>query len=847
MRYLNDIFKILSVALAVSVTVLSARPESKDRIVDTEESLLDYLYSTMSYPDSVAHSRDFYIDNIRVTLEAKCAMPWGDSVPEEEFLNFVLPLRVNNEDLDGSRRFLYDSIKERVKGMSMSDAILEVNHWCHERVTYQPSDARTGAPLSVISRATGRCGEESTLLVNALRAVGIPARQVYVPRWAHTDDNHAWVEAMADGKWYFLGACEPAPALNQGWFNSSAARSLLMHTKALPGYSGNEPVVTRVNGVTELNVTDHYTTTGNSRVKIVDEDGNPVENAIVKFCIYNYAEFYPVAKYASDKNGMAEMLTGLGDMLVWASDGDRYGFGITSPRNATPTEICLRHSKGTESGKDIDINVPRPQKITISNTDSAQAICNARIACEDSIRETSKNNRFVNPAASLGYSQKLNLPTDTMARVMTLARGNGYNILRYLESLDSKSRKDAFRIIALLDDKDMADVEMDVIDDLLPYVSSPYNEEGRNALISPRVDTERLTPCREFLKSVIPAESVESYRRNPQTLIDWAKKHIQITEHGNPWHIAMAPADVWSAKKSDGRSFMIFCVNALRTLGVPSVLNKEIGTMQYLDNDEWRSLQLAEPHAALSPSFGKLILREQEQDASHQYYNSFTLSRIENGFPVLMEFPEETTSAYFSSARTLPAGDYLLVTGTRQASGNVLAHAELFSIKDENTTERELIFRKDERELSVIGSLNAETLYFNRDQNREESLLQTAGRGYYALLLLKSHHEPSAHILNDISLKKDEIENQNIKIIALSEEGADEILRKDYGPLPNTLSIGIDKENNIARGISDLLPSQQSDRPVVVIADSFNRVVYLSSGYNIGMGEQLLHLFRNLD
>ena len=98
--------------------------------------------------------------------------------------------------------------------MSMKDAILEENHRCHERVTYQPSDARTSAPLATIRSAYGRCGEESTFTVAALRAIGIPARQVYTPRWAHTDDNHAWVEAWADGKWYFLGAYEPEAVFN---------------------------------------------------------------------------------------------------------------------------------------------------------------------------------------------------------------------------------------------------------------------------------------------------------------------------------------------------------------------------------------------------------------------------------------------------------------------------------------------------------------------------------------------------------------------------------------------------------------------------------------------------------
>ena len=151
-------------------------------------------------------------------------MPWGKNIPHREWRHFVLPLRINNEALDNHRPEFYAELKDRVKGLSMKDAILEVNHWCHEKATYEPSDSRTHSPLATVSSAIGRCGEESTFTVGALRAVGIPARQIYTPRWAHTDDNHAWVEAWADGQWYFLGACEPEPVLNLGWFNAPASR-----------------------------------------------------------------------------------------------------------------------------------------------------------------------------------------------------------------------------------------------------------------------------------------------------------------------------------------------------------------------------------------------------------------------------------------------------------------------------------------------------------------------------------------------------------------------------------------------------------------------------------------------
>lgn len=148
----------------------------------TRQEALDFLYSTMSLPDRADYSERFYLDNIDATLRAQEEMTWGKTVPEREFLHFVLPVRVNNENLDNSRIIFYEELKDRVKDLSMKDAILEVNHWCHEKVTYKPSDARTSSPLSSVSQAIGRCGEESTFTVAALRSVGIPARQIYTPR-----------------------------------------------------------------------------------------------------------------------------------------------------------------------------------------------------------------------------------------------------------------------------------------------------------------------------------------------------------------------------------------------------------------------------------------------------------------------------------------------------------------------------------------------------------------------------------------------------------------------------------------------------------------------------------------
>ena len=153
-----------------------------------EREALEFLYAYMPLADITDYPGEFHLMNVRASQKAADEMPWGEVIPEDLFRHFVLPVRVNNEQLDSARVIFYDELKNRVKSLSLYDAILEVNHWCHEKAVYTPSDARTSSPLATVRTAYGRCGEESTLLVAALRSVGIPARQVYTPRWAHTDD-----------------------------------------------------------------------------------------------------------------------------------------------------------------------------------------------------------------------------------------------------------------------------------------------------------------------------------------------------------------------------------------------------------------------------------------------------------------------------------------------------------------------------------------------------------------------------------------------------------------------------------------------------------------------------------
>ena len=347
---------------------------------------LMFLYAYMPIGDVTDYPGDYYLENVRLSKQTRDEMPWGKEIPDEVFRHFVLPIRVNNENLDDSRRVFYDELKDRVKGLPMKDAILEVNHWCHEKVVYRPSDARTSSPLASVKTAYGRCGEESTFTVAALRAVGIPARQVYTPRWAHTDDNHAWVEAWADGHWYFFGACEPEPVLNLGWFNSPASWGMLMHTKVFGRYNGPEEIMLETPNYTEINVTENYAPIAKALVTVKDRNGQPVTGARVEFKVYNYAEFYTVATKYTDASGQVSLTAGKGDMLVWASDKGTFGFSKLSFSKQPELTLTLDKKEGDIFEEDIDIVPPVENPILPEVTPEQRAENDRRMMQEDSIR-----------------------------------------------------------------------------------------------------------------------------------------------------------------------------------------------------------------------------------------------------------------------------------------------------------------------------------------------------------------------------------------------------------------------------------------------------------------------------
>ncbi len=830
-----------------------------DQMTPEEREALTFMYAYMPIGDITDYSGDFYLKNIRSSFQARNEMPWGDSIPEDIFRHFVLPVRINNENLDESRMVFFDELKDRVKGLSLYDAVLEVNHWCHEKVIYTPSDGRTSSPLASVKTAYGRCGEESTFTVAALRSVGIPARQVYTPRWAHTDDNHAWVEAWVNGKWYFLGACEPEPVLNLGWFNGPAYRGMLMHTKVFGKYNGPEDVMERTDGYTEINVIDNYAPSAKAVITVTDANGKPVKDALVEFKIYNYAEFNSVARKKTDADGKCSLSAGKGDMLVWASKDGKFGYSKVSFGKDGEVTIALNKKPGDVETIALDIIPPVDGSIPAEVTPEQKEANAKRLLEEDAIRNKYVATFYTEEKAE-ALAKELGIDPMKTEDFMIGSRGNWMEIEKFLRETPAEKRAQAMALLDVVSAKDLRDTPASVLTDHLNNTPAVQSEWFNEYIMNPRVANEFLTPYKSFFAANIEPSLAKQAVENPQALVDWVKNNVSINDALNAQRIPIMPMGVWKSRIADKGSRNIFFVAVARSLGIPARIEPVARKIQYFKDNAWVDVDF-EAAVQTTAKQGKVIASYQPIKALQdpKYYSHFTIAKVlPNGTLQTLNFERggnvdmglgDTWSGLLKKPLSMDEGNYMLVTGTRMANGSVLAEIEFFNVEADKTTPIQLEMRESKDEIQVIGNFNSENKFKRADNGEETSLLATTGRGYYIVALLGSRQEPTNHAMRDIAAVKKELEDWGRGIVLLfpDEKGYKNFDPKEFGDLPGTITYGLDIDGAIQKEMATAMKLQNANTlPIFLIADTFNRVVFVSQGYTIGLGEQLMKVIHKL-
>lgn len=634
-----------------------------------EAVLLRLFYGTMPLSDAGAYSPEIFLSYIRHALFLRRELPRCAALPEDLFVRDVLYYRVNSEKIEDCRAFFWRELSERIRGLCMHDAVLEINYWAAEHVSYRASDARTLSPLAVWRSGDGRCGEESAFVVHALRACGIPARQIYVPRWAHCDDNHAWVEAYVDGDWHYLGACEPEAVLDRGWFDGAASRALLIHAREFCGYGltdgpgeadsvkaagtglpehclsperanqspgperdsgselpeGADQVIGREGAAILLNRTAAYADTCALRILVQERSGAPVPGAQIRVEILNMAEFCPCALLSGNARGEALLRTGLGGFRLSARN----------PENGA----CAERLVDTRTEREITLTLEEWQ-------DGIPALWNrtgdAPAAGEEKGSIPAPGGADVWRAFSLAAPAEHILRAACPTREQKTANAERLETCRRLRAEKLAGLSPVFEtggdplrelFLAVLSEKDRKDAGEEIFADAmssLRYASAWPRKVWEESLFCQRVELEELTPYRGALRRRLGAVLLQSFADLPERVAQYVNSSVSSAAGRDYDALAAPPEAVLRLGFGSFRSRKILAVALLRTAGVPARIHAVTGDAEYYNKETWSYCPLpVDPDEAPRARGDFAVLIPETGGESFHYAQNWTIARFD--------------------------------------------------------------------------------------------------------------------------------------------------------------------------------------------------------------------------
>jgi transglutaminase-like putative cysteine protease len=789
-----------------------------------QREALEFLYAYMPLCDLADYDGEFFLRQVNASFAARDYFAWGRSVPEDIFRHFVLVYRINNENLDTARMTFMEELKPRLAGLTMYEAALEVNHWCHQKVTYRGTDGRTSAPLALVQTSWGRCGEESTFAACALRAVGIPARQCYTPRWAHTDDNHAWVEVWIEGKWHYLGACEPEAELDRAWFTAPAKRAMMVHTNVFGRYNGAEEKNYDGNLYSKINLLPNYTAVRRAAARVVDGDGRAVQGAEVAFKIYNYAEFYPIAQQQTNAAGMAQITTGMGDLMVWASKDNAWGWAKSTPQD-TCVVITIKDRAQDGYSESFTMNVP--PEAAVDAVPAEKAAVNAkRLLLEDSIRNGYMAT-FIMEQAAREYAAEQALDGDKAWKYLSLSQGNWRDIQRLMTMKKHDQR--LFPFLESITAKDLRDTRADV---LASYLDGSASTDPN--VYSPRIERELITPYFNFnVQGIATAAAAAEYVKN----------NIALSQD-NYYNCRMSPRGVFELGHADKASRGIFFTALCRSSGIAARINRVTGRAQYFDG-QWKDAAF-DADSAARHSKGKLTITNDKDNAvKPSYYGNYTLARYDGGDFRTLDYEGDAMLRNMPCTLDLEQGYYRLTAGSRANDGSVFVHTRYFKVEAGKVQQAAVQLPAVQGKLLVQGIIDMNTIVSMRDGGRRTLKELSNGKGL-VLCFVDLGTEPSKHILQDLPAVQKELDAWGGGALLVEQDGRSmAAAAAAFKGLPANAAWALDTDGKLLKDAAAALQLQWSNNyPLLLYLSRNGGILYSAAGYRIGAGTSVLSVIQ---
>lgn len=811
-----------------------------------ERLCLMFICAYLPASDMADYPIAYFKKVVRDTLVIRDTLPWKDLYKGDLFLNYILPIRCNNENLTDHRMDFYNEIFPRVENLTQTAAVLEVNYWCYEKATYQSTDFRTASPLTVIRNTYGRCGEESVLCVAALRSIGIPARQCYTPRWAHCDDNHAWVEVFVDGAWHFIGACEPEAQLDKGWFAGAASQAMLIYARVFGHFNGGEAVTLQTPVITQVNIMKNYARTKQLTIQVTDADNQPVPGALVQFEVLNFSQFSPIAQLFADENGKVSLITGCGDLFIHAAKDGVFGDTIAV---AAEENTCVKLGYTTKAGHAPVIlkMVPPPANVHTSKqtlTPTQQHQHEAQLKNAEEIRKEYQNS-FLQGEAANAFAQAFPGYEKQAETFISKANGNHQEISSFL--VDKALLADKMDLLGTLRDKDFSDTSSNLLQSCLIQALSYKEQFPREIFVdyvlAPRVAFETLTDYRPFVSGYFSAKEKNAFRKNPAAAWSYLLETVKDCGTWEYETLSASPEGLLNVRFGSMKSMKIAFVSICRSLGIPALLHLADHEPEYWTDGNWHRLAAK---AESGYRTGCLTLVKEFSEEELVYNKNFCIEKLGNG----MYAPLNLEHIAFSGEKvtyTVEAGEYRVTVSNRLLDGSVDICLHFLQVRPNDEALLEITLPSSTSGSDIICHLTEVPVYLKNGELRNAlSFLPENRPG--SLAILEVGREPTEHLLNEILEQPEAFRQKNgqlILLVTVPEHNAYPLLKK---VMESTgLQILVMNEKILsAADIRKAAHCASEEFPLIIGINNQYDCLFSVAGYHVGTGQLLLNHFKGI-
>lgn len=815
-----------------------------------EQLLMKFFYGTMPLRDAGEYEFEVFLGFVRHSLMVRRTLEWCRSIPEDIFLHHILYYRINSENIEDCRKFFYDQLIERIRGKSLKDAVLEINYWCAENGSYEASDTRTISPLTLYRSGKGRCGEESTFAVTAFRSVGIPARQVYTPWWAHCDSNHAWVEVYMDGKWHFLGACEPEEILDKGWFTNASSRALLVHTRNFSDYSSGS--MEQFLGQEELlfyfNVTSTYARTKDFFIQVLDEDGAPAEAAQVFVEILNGSRYNSIAQLRTDARGMTSIRIGFGTVRIRAIKEEKTGEMLVNT-GETGVAVILREdsiTEKTEQWTDMDMEAPEDYPMHPAVLTREQKETNRRKIRRAGILRKERIESYYREAEAQKYPEE--------KEMLHLAAGNFDEIYCFLDRDENPDRKALLHSLSV---KDLKDAKAWILEKHLKHAAKyreKWERQGKldiytDYILCPRIFFEEMTDYREAVERHFGKEKMTEFAADPFSIWSCIEETIRYDSREDYSTILSTPAGTLKLGFGNPMSRKILYTAICRTLGIPARINPinreaEVYLEQSFVQVSGKEKEQTDGKREIVQEKGRVILRSGTGE-NWNYDQNWTIARLENGRFVTLNYEDIRFDGNLLML-SLDPGIYQIITSNRLPSGNQLASEYRFRLQAGQTREIRMRLRNGRlEELLVEHPLDEFEVLVDGEIAEASSLMKDRD---HILAFLEEGQEPTEHVLNEMLEQQQVLRNMDAGIyFILREKTALEnaTIRKVLQAIPDIRAIYASFDD-VVEPLARRMYTDPEKLPLLLVVRKGMTGIYGCSGYNVGSVELMLKLLKTV-